>query len=128
MDIVGGVRLVDGSEAKIATGVADHSRFFLSALVVPRATTRPTCEALALVMCRHGVPSQILTDSGRVFTGWFGPGTGEVLFDRICREYGIRHLLTTPGSPTTTGKVERFDRTLRQELTYLCLASSCPCF
>lgn len=38
-----------------------------------------------------------------------------MLFDRICRENGIRHLLTAPRSPTTTGKVERFHRTLRQE-------------
>jgi transposase InsO family protein len=115
MDVVGGVRLVDGSEAKIVTGVDDHSRFCISALVVARATARPTCEALALAMRRHGVPTQILTDNGKVFTGRFGPGTGEVLFDRICRENGIRHLLTAPRSPTTTGKVERFHRTLRQE-------------
>ena len=116
MDIVGGVRLVEGPEAKVVTGVDDHSRFCVSALVVPRATARPTCDALALAMRRHGVPEAILTDNGKVFTGRFGPGTGEVLFDRICRENGIRHLLTAPRSPTTTGKVERFHRTLKQEL------------
>jgi hypothetical protein len=38
-----------------------------------------------------------------------------VLFDRICRENGIRHLLTAPRSPTTTGKVERWHKTLRRE-------------
>jgi hypothetical protein len=38
-----------------------------------------------------------------------------VLFDRICRENGIKHLLTAPRSPTTTGKVERFHKTLRRE-------------
>jgi len=37
-------------------------------------------------------------------------------FDRICRENGIRHLLTAVRSPTTTGKIERFHRTLRDEL------------
>lgn len=116
MDIVGGVHLADGSEAKVVTGVDDHSRFCVSALVVPRATARPTCEALALAMRRHGVPGGILTDNGKVFTGRFGPGTGEVLFDRICRENGITHLLTAPRSPTTTGKVERFHRTLKDEM------------
>lgn len=115
MDIVGGVRLTDGTEAKIVSGVDDHSRFCISALIVPRATARPTCEALALAMRRHGVPKAILTDNGKVFTGRFGPGTGEVLFDRICRENGIKHILTAPRSPTTTGKVERFHRTLREE-------------
>ena len=34
MDIVGGVRLADGTEAKIVTGVDDHSRFCVSAHVV----------------------------------------------------------------------------------------------
>jgi len=115
MDIVGGVRLVDGSEAKIVSGIDDHSRFCVSAFVVARATARPTCDALALAMRRYGLPDQILTDNGKVFTGRFGPGTGEVLFDRICRENGIKHILTAPRSPTTTGKVERWHRTLRSE-------------
>jgi transposase InsO family protein len=115
MDIVGGVALADGSEAKVVTGLDDHSRFCISAKVVARATARPTCDALGEAMGRHGVPEGILTDNGKVFTGRFGPGTGEVLFDRICRENGIRHLLTAPRSPTTTGKVERFHKTLRRE-------------
>ncbi len=115
MDIVGGVKLADGSEAKIVSGVDDHSRFCISAYVVVRATARPTCDALALAMRRHGVPEQILTDNGKVFTGRFGPGTGEVLFDRICRENGIRHILTRPRSPTTTGKIERWHKTMRRE-------------
>ena len=38
-----------------------------------------------------------------------------MLFDRICRENGIKHRLTAPRSPTTTGKIERWHRTLRQE-------------
>ena len=50
-----------------------------------------------------------------MFTGRFGAGAGLVLFDRICREHDVRHLLTAPRSPTTTGKVERFHWTLRGE-------------
>ncbi len=115
MDIMGGVKLADGSELKIVTGLDDHSRFCISALLVPRATARPVCEALAGALRRHGVPDQILTDNARVFTSRFGPSRGEVLFDRICRENGIRHLLTAPSSPTTTGKVERFHKTVRSE-------------
>ena len=41
MDIVGGVQLADGSEAKIVSGIDDHSRFVISAQVVARATARP---------------------------------------------------------------------------------------
>jgi transposase InsO family protein len=115
MDIVGGVQIADGTEAKIVSGIDDHSRFIVSAYVVVRATARPTCDALALAMRRYGVPNEVLTDNGKVFTGRFGPGTGEVLFDRICRENGIKHRLTKPRSPTTTGKVERWHKTLRKE-------------
>ncbi len=115
MDVMGGVRLVDGSEAKVVTGIDDHSRFCVSAMVVERATAKPVCDALAAAMRRHGLPDQILTDNGKVFTGRFGPGSGEVLFDRVLRENGIDHLLTAPRSPTTTGKVERFHKTIRNE-------------
>lgn len=115
MDVVGGVMLADGRKASIVSGIDDHSRFVVSAHVVERATARPVCDALAKAMRAHGVPEQILTDNGKVFTGRFGPGNGEVLFDRICRENGIKHILTAPRSPTTTGKVERWHKTLRRE-------------
>jgi transposase InsO family protein len=116
MDVMGGVKLDDGRELKIVTGIDDHSRYCVCALLTPRATARPVCDALLGALQRHGIPEQILTDNGKVFTGRFGRGKGEVLFDRICRENGIRHLLTAPRSPTTTGKVERFHKTLRAEL------------
>lgn len=115
MDIVGGVKIVGQPDAKIVSGIDDHSRFVISARVVARATARPTCDALALAMRTFGCPAEILTDNGKVFTGRFGPGTGEVLFDLICRENGIKHILTAPRSPTTTGKVERWHKTLRRE-------------
>jgi transposase InsO family protein len=115
MDIVGGVHLADGSEAKIVSGIDDHSRFVVSARVVAHATARPVCEAEELAMARHGVPEQVLTDNAKVFTARFGSGFGPVLFDRICHNNGICHILTTPHSPTTTGKVERWHKTLRAE-------------
>jgi transposase InsO family protein len=115
LDIVGGVLLADGSEAKVVTGVDDHSRFAVIAVVVRRATGRAVCSAFAEALLRFGVPQEVLTDNGKQFTDRFGKG-GEVLFDRICRENGIVHRLTQPASPTTTGKVERFHQTLRREL------------
>ena len=68
---------------------------------------------------------KVILDNGKVFTGRFGLGTGEVLFDRICRENGIRHLLTAPRSPTTTGKVERFHKTVRKEFLAGRVFASC---
>ena len=115
MDVVGGIGLADGSTAKALTGLDDYSRFCVSAQLMPREQTRAVCDGLAGAMRRHGVPQQILTDNGKVFTGRFGHPPTEVLFDRICRENGVEHLLTAPRSPTTTGKIERFHRSLRAE-------------
>jgi transposase InsO family protein len=115
MDVVGGVLLADGREAKILTGIDDHSRFVVCDGLMLRATSRAVCAHFAQALRRHGVPQEILTDNGKVFTGRFGLKDTEVLFDRICRENGIDHLLTAPRRPTTTGKIERFHRTLRTE-------------
>ena len=115
MDVVGGVMLDDGWKASILSGIDDHSRFIVSAHVVRRATARPVCDGLAKAMRTWGVPEEVLTDNGKVFTSRFGPGNGDVLFDRILAQNGIKHRLTAPYSPTTTGKVERWHKTLRHE-------------
>jgi transposase InsO family protein len=115
MDTVGGFLLADGRRAKALTGVDDHSRFCVSAHLMVRETSQRVCDGLAAAMRAHGVPEEILTDNGKVFTGRFNRPPVEVLFDRVCRENGITHRLTEPRSPTTTGKVERFHRTMRAE-------------
>jgi transposase InsO family protein len=115
IDVMGGVALDDGSELKMVTGVDDNSRFCVIAQLVRRAITREVCGAFAAALKRYGVPDEVLTDNGKVFTGRFGPNPSEVLFDRICRENGIAHRLTKPRSPTTTGKIERFHQSVRKE-------------
>jgi transposase InsO family protein len=64
MDIVGGVMLADGSEAKVVTGVDDHSRFCVIAAVVPKATGRAVCLALVVALREYGLPEEVLTDNG----------------------------------------------------------------
>jgi len=115
MDVVGGFPLADGTSAKALTGVDDHSRFCVSARLMARERTRAVCDGLRASLAAYGAPVQILTDNGKVFTGRFNHPPVEVLFDAICRENGIEHLLTQPRSPTTTGKIERFHRSLRAE-------------
>ena len=81
-----------------------------------RATARSVCRVFTQALDRYGSPEELLTDNGKVFTGRLGPHPGEVLFDRICRERGITHRCTGVRCPTTTGKIERFHKTLRAEL------------
>ena len=115
MDVVGGFLLAGGGQVKALTGVDDHSRMCVSAKLIAQERTRLVCDGLTAALTRYGVPEQILTDNGKVFTGKYNHPPTEVLFDKICRENGIDHLLTQPRSPTTTGKIERFHRTLRAE-------------
>ena len=115
LDLVHGFLLADGSSAKALTGVDDHSRYCVSARLMARERTQSVCDGFNSAMQTYGVPLQVLTDNGKVFTGRFTQPPVEVLFDRICRENGVDHILTEPRSPTTTGKIERFHRTLRIE-------------
>jgi transposase InsO family protein len=115
MDVMGRVHLAGGQEVKVVTGIDDHSRFVVCAKVVVAATARPVCLALAEALRRHGIPGQILTDNGKVFTARFGRGPGPVMSGRICAGNGIRHLLTAPYSPATTGKAGRLHKTMRAE-------------
>src|SRR6266568_5588394 len=118
LDVTASAFLTSAAEAKIVTGVDDHSRFCVLAKAVMRATARPVCQAFVDAMRTYGVPEEVLTDNGKVFTGRFHkPGVPvEVLFDKICRENGITHRLTKIHSPTTTGKIERLHQTLQREL------------
>jgi transposase InsO family protein len=116
LDVMGGIWLVDGRELKAVTGIDDHSRLCVAAGLVERANTRSVCRVFTQALARYGSPEELLTDNGKVFTGRLGPHPAEVLFDRICREQGITHRLTGVRRPTTTGKIERFHKTLRAEL------------
>jgi hypothetical protein len=116
LDVMGGIWLADGRELKAVTGIDDHSRFCVMAGLVERANARSVCRILPQALARYGSPEELLTDNGKVFTGRLGPHPAEVLFDRICREQGITHRLTGIRCPTTTGKIERFHKTLRGEL------------
>src|SRR6266849_611198 len=114
-DVVHGFLLADGSSAKALTGIDDHSRFCVAARLMTRERTQAVCDGFSSALKTYGLPAQVLTDNGKVFTERFAQPPVEVLFDRICRENGVDHILTQPRSPTTTGKIERFHRTLRVE-------------
>ncbi|WP_141961744.1 IS481 family transposase [Actinoallomurus bryophytorum] len=123
LDIMGGVMLVDGRELKLISGIDDYSRFIVIAALVTRASARAVCTAFARALACHGVPEEVLTDNGKQFTGRFTqPRPTEVLFERICRDNGITTRHTKIRSPTTTGKVERWHRTVREEF----LAAQAP--
>ena len=62
MDVVGSIFTTNGTEAKILTGIDDHSRFIVCHGVMARATARPVCEHFVAALTHWGVPEEILTD------------------------------------------------------------------
>jgi transposase InsO family protein len=83
MDVMGGVLLTSGQELKVVTGIDDHSRYCVAAGLVERAQARAVCGVFTDALGRHGIPDEVLTDNGKVFTGRFGnPGA--------CRDAGLR--------------------------------------
>ncbi|EXX63433.1 putative integrase core domain protein [Rhizophagus irregularis DAOM 181602=DAOM 197198] len=56
------------------------------------------------IICRHGVPQEILSDRGTSFMN--------KLIDELCENYQTKHRLTSAYRPQTNGMVERFNRTI----------------
>ena len=115
MNIVGRIPAGRWHQRQSLDRIDDRSRMSVCAQLMARERTRAVCDGLRAALASYGAPEQVWTDNGKVFTGRFNHPPVEVLFDRICRESGIEHLLTQPRSPTTTGKIERFHRSMRAE-------------
>ena len=60
------------------------------------------------VVCRHGVPAQLLSDRGKAFLS--------LLLREVCEVLGVKKLNTTAYHPQTDGLVEWFNRTLTNML------------
>src|SRR5207245_1909296 len=68
-DVVHGFLLADGTSAKALTGIDDHSRFCVSARLMTRERTQAVCDGFSSALKAYGLPAQVLTDNGKVFTG-----------------------------------------------------------
>ena len=64
---------------------------------------------------RFGMPNELHSDQGRNFES--------AVFKESCKLLGIRKTRTTPLHPQSDGMVERFNRTLGQELAKFCQES-----
>ncbi|MCD2193686.1 helix-turn-helix domain-containing protein [Actinomycetospora endophytica] len=100
LDLVGGVHLAGGREVTMVSGIDNHSRSVVVAALVVVPTGRAVTGAFLAAIARSGVPSEVLTDNGKQFTGRYTrPAPVEVLFERTCRELGITARLTKRRSP-----------------------------
>jgi transposase InsO family protein len=110
-------RLSDGTDVEILTWLDDHSRYALSVTAHLRVTASIVLVAFRAAVAILGIPASTLTDNGMVFTTRFAGGKG----GRNHLEHELRALHITqknsrPNHPTTCGKVERFQQTLKKWL------------
>ena len=110
--------LSDGTDTETITWLDDHSRYALHVSVHRRVTGNIVRDAFEETAEINGFPASVLTDNGLVYTARFAGGKGgrNQLETRLA-ELGITQKHTRPNHPTTTGKVERFQQTLKKWMT-----------
>ncbi|MEN3541355.1 IS481 family transposase [Microbispora sp. ZYX-F-249] len=110
-------RLADGTDAEILTWLDDHSRYALSVTAHPRVTGPIVRDTFRHAVDAHGVPASTLTDNGMVFTTRLAGGRGgRNAFEHELRRLHVIQKNSTPNHPTTCGKVERFQQTMKRWL------------
>jgi transposase InsO family protein len=112
---------IDAMDWTIATGVVkvfsiidDHSRVVTRSRAVTEATSVEAWNTFCQAAQRFGLPAGVLSDNGLCFSGKLRGF--EVLFESKLRDAGIRPFNGRPYHPQTTGKIERFQQTLKKWL------------
>jgi transposase InsO family protein len=109
---------IDATDWVAATGVVrifnlidDYSRVAVGSRAVREASTVEAWTSFVQAAEQWGLPAGTLSDNGLCFSGKLRGS--EVLFESNLREAGVRPLTGRPFHPQTTGKVERFQQTLK---------------
>ena len=110
-------RLADGTDTEILSWLDDHSRYALRITVHSRVTAKIVLGEFRRATREHGNPASTLTDNGMVYTVRFATGRGgRTGFETELAALGIVQKNSRPNHPTTCGKVERFQQTLKRWL------------
>ena len=107
-----------GADTEILTWLDDCSRYALSVTAHHRVTGPIVLRTFREAVAEHGIPASTLTDNGMVFTtrlsqGKKGAGTRNGLETEI-RRLNVVQKNGRPNHPTTQGKVERFQQTMKK--------------
>src|SRR5829696_5720732 len=113
----------DGSpsaDVEILCFIDDHSRYALSVTCHQPVTGPAVVAAFRQAVADQGIPASVLSDNGMVFTTRFAGGRAgrDSLngFQAELRRLGVVQKHSKPNHPTTCGKVERFQQTLKKWL------------
>ena len=106
-----------GTDVEILSWLDDHSRMALSVTAHRRITGAVVLASFVDCVADHGVPVSTLTDNGMVFTTRLAGGKGgRNALESELHRLGVTQKNSRPNHPTTCGKVERFQQTMKKWL------------
>jgi transposase InsO family protein len=110
-------RLADGTDTEILTWLDDHSRHAMSVTAHDHITGDIVIATFTETAENTGFPASVLSDNGMVYTSRFAFGRGgRNQLETLLATLGIDQKLSRPNHPTTCGKVERFQQTMKKWL------------
>ena len=103
-----------GADVEIISWLDDCTRYALHVTAHPRITTPIVVTTFREALTQHGTPASTLTDNGMVYTVRFSGGHGgRNSFEEELRRRHVNQKNSRPGHPTTCGKAERFQQTMK---------------
>ena len=110
-------RLTNGHDVEVITWLDDHARYALSVTAHPRITGPIVTTTFRETVAEHGIPASTLTDNGMVYTTRLSGGKGgRNGLETELRRLNVVQKNSRPNHPTTCGKVERFQQTMKKWL------------
>ncbi|CAG2191696.1 unnamed protein product [Mytilus edulis] len=107
LDLVGPLHTTDNNNRFIAV-LTDYFTKWPEVKAIPSKHSHHIAEFIIEVICRHGTPSEVITDRGREFCNKVN--------SILCSKLNIDHKVSSPYHPQTNGLTERFNQTLCNSL------------
>ncbi len=110
-------RLTANRDVEIITWLDDHSRMALSVTAHKVVTGQTVTTTFLTTTETYGIPASTLTDNGLIYTTRHAGGRGgRNSFETTLIRLAVLQKNSKPNHPTTCGKVERFQQTLKRWL------------
>jgi transposase InsO family protein len=106
-----------GPDVEIISWLDDCTRYALHVTAHHRITGPLVTTTFRQTLASHGIPASTLTDNGMVYTARFAGGRGgRNTLENELRRLHVVQKNSRPNHPTTCGKVERFQQTMKKWL------------
>ena len=110
-------RLANDTDVEVLSWLDDHARYALSVTAHGRVNGQIVVDTFAAAAQTNGFPASVLSDNAMYFTTRFSGGKGgRNHLETLLVSLGIEQKHSRPNHPTTCGKVERFQKTLKKWL------------